>query len=235
MPPAKSRKPLVISIAVLVLLGASYFAIADVRNALDNAWQVLTSGDSRAVEHWVSGFGWFGPLLIVLVMVLQMFLIIIPSWLLMIVAILAYGPVWGSLIVFCGIFAASSVGFFIGKYLSDDVTTRLIGPRNQKKVSGLIDRYGLWAIVITRINPLLSNDAISFIAGLLQMGYRKFILATLAGIAPLIIFIAWLGEIGDTLTTGLLWLSVISLVSLGAFIWYDKRMIRKSGNGRRED
>ncbi len=38
-----------------------------------------------------------------------------------------------------------------------------------------MDDYGFWAIIVTRINPFLSNDAISFVGGLLRMGYWKFI------------------------------------------------------------
>jgi len=50
--------------------------------------------------------------------------------------------------------------------------------------------YGFWAIIVTRVNPFLSNDAISFVGGLLRMGYWKFIAAALVGIAPLTSFIA---------------------------------------------
>jgi uncharacterized membrane protein YdjX (TVP38/TMEM64 family) len=60
---------------------------------------------------------------------------------------------------------------------------------------------------------MLSNDAISFVAGLLRMGYWRFIAATLAGIAPLTIFIAIMGQSNDTLLQGLLWGSIVSLNS----------------------
>ena len=86
-----------------------------------------------------------------------------------------------------------------------------------------IDDYGFWAVIVTRINPFLSNDAISFVGGLLQMGYWKFIGATMVGIAPLTIFIAVLGKSTDRLQTGLLWGSLISLVAFGIYVWWDKR------------
>ena len=223
----KSRKPLYISIAVIASVVLGYFLFPDVRLWLDRAWLVLTSGDAQKTREWVAGFGWFGPLMIVIVMVAQMFLIIVPSWLLMIVAILAYGPIYGSAIIFAGIFAASTVGYFIGKILGPDTTARLIGGKSQQKVTGFLDRYGVWAIVITRINPLLSNDAISFMAGLLRMRYRTFILSTLLGIAPLVIVIAILGQLTDGLRTGLIWLSVVSLAGFVLFIWWDKKQIAK--------
>ena len=224
---SKSRKPLFISLAILASLLISYFSFPDFRGALNQAWDALTSGDPRQTQQWVNGFGWLGPLMIIFVMVVQMFLIIIPSWLLMIVAIVAYGPFWGSLIVFAGIFVASSVGYLIGRYLGSGTVIRLIGKKAERKVSDFIGHYGIWAIIITRINPFLSNDAISFMAGLVQMRYRAFILSTLAGIAPLIVLMASLGEMTGGMSTGLLWFSVISLAGFIAFIWWDRKKRKK--------
>ena len=75
---------------------------------------------------------------------------------------------------------------------------------------------------MTRVNPFLSNDAISFVGGILKMTYWKFIGATLVGIAPLTIFIAILGRSTDQLKSGLLWGSLVSLVLFGAYVFWDK-------------
>ncbi len=224
----KSRKPLFLSIAVITALAGSYFLIPEFQAELNTAWAVLTSGDEPRIHEWVRQFGWFGPVLIVFVMVAQMFLIVIPSWLLMIVAIVAYGPYWGSLIVFTAIYVASSVGYSIGRYFGPIIAKRLIGQKAEQKVSLFIERYGLWAIVVTRLNPMLSNDAISFMAGILRMGYRRFIAATMLGIAPLVILIAVLGQVTDGLKTGLLWVSIISLVIFIGFIWWDNKRKNKT-------
>jgi len=78
------------------------------------------------------------------------------------------------------------------------------------------------AVAIARFSPFLSNDAISFVAGILKMSYWKFMGATLAGITPLIILIAWLSESMDRLETGLIWISAISLAVFIGYIVYDK-------------
>lgn len=223
----QTRKPLVISIVILLLLLGGYFFIPEMRNWLNDAWNVLTSGDEELVHNWVANFGWFGPILLVMAMVAQMFLIIIPSWLLMVVAILAYGPIWGSLIVFVSIFAASSVGYYIGRYLGAATVTRLLGAKTEQKISNFLKRYGIWAIIITRINPMLSNDAVSFIAGMLEMKYLRFITSTMIGIAPLVIYIAILGELTSGLETGLIWGSIVSLVIFVGYIYVDKKINKK--------
>lgn len=201
----------------------SYFLIPEVKEFLDEAWSVLTSDDEERVQKWVSGFGWLGPIVLVLAMIAQMFLLVVPSILLMVVSVLAYGPIWGSIIIIASVYAASTVGYFIGSYFGDTIVKRIIGKKSEKKVASFLDDYGFWAVIVTRLNPFLSNDAISFVGGLLRMGYWKFMGATLVGIAPLTAFIAIFGKSIDELKMGLLWGSVISLLAFGAYIWWDKK------------
>ncbi len=224
----KSKLPLYISIAIIGALIIAYFFIPSVEAFLNKAWAVLTSDNEERIKSWVNGFGWFGPTVLILAMVVQMFLLIIPTLLLMVVSILAYGPVWGSAIIFVSVFAASSVGYFMGSYFNDVIVTRIIGKKMEEKVKGFLDDYGFWAVIVTRLNPFLSNDAISFVGGLLRMGYWKFMGATIVGIAPLTLFIAVMGKSTDSLKMGLLWGSLGSLLIFGIYVWWDKHRKRSS-------
>lgn len=217
---SKSKLPLYLSIALVGSIVACYFLIPPVQEFINNAWEVLTSDDEQQIKEWVSGFGWFGPIVLILAMVVQMFLIVIPTIALMVVSILAYGPVWGSFIILASVFAASSVGYFIGQYLGKTFILKLLGEKTEDKIEGFIESYGFWAVIVTRLNPFLSNDAISFVGGMLKMGYWKFIGATMVGILPLTIFIAVLGKSTDQLKTGLFWGSLFSLiVFIGYVLW----------------
>lgn len=219
----KSKAPLYISLSIVAAILLSYFFIPQVQDFLDEAWLTLSSGDEQRIEDWVSRFGWIGPLVIVLAMVLQMFLLIIPTIALMVVSILAYGPIWGSLIIFVAVYCASTVGYLIGAYLGPVIVEKLLGVKTERKIGDFIEDYGFWAVIITRLNPLLSNDAISFVAGVLRMGYWRFIGATIVGIAPLTIFLAIIGRSNDTLINGLVWGSIVSLVLFILYVWWDKK------------
>lgn len=223
----QSKFPLYISAAIIISLALAYFFVPGVQSWLTEAWNVLTSDNQTRIQTWVADFGWFGPIVLVLVMIAQMFLLVIPTILLMVVSVLAYGPVWGSCIIFAAVFAASSVGYFIGRYFGPVIVEKLIGHKTEKKIGDFIDDYGFWAVIVTRLNPFLSNDAISFVAGILKMGYWKFIGATLLGIAPLTLFIAIIGKSTDSLKTGLLWGSLVSLAFFVLYVYWDKRK-RKS-------
>ena len=214
----KSHLPLVLTLLLIGAMVACYFFVPGLQQFLDEAWLVLTSNDEQQIKNWVDDFGWYGPLILVLAMVAQMFLIVIPSVALMVVSILAYGAFWGSLIILIAIFAASSVGYFVGSYLGQSLVMKLLGQKTEQKIEEFINNYGFWAVIITRLNPFLSNDAISFVGGILKMGYWRFIGATLIGILPLTVFIAVLGENLERLK----WGSIIFLLAFIYYVWQDK-------------
>lgn len=222
-PRKSSRLPLYLAGGLLLALVACYFLWPAFQTGVKEAFTVLKSGDHDKVSAWVQQFGYWGPVVIVAGMVLQMFLVVVNVVLLILVAILAYGPWWGSLLALVGVVVASSVGYWLGYSAGATFIGRLIGEKNEKKMVNEVQRYGTWAVVIARLSPALSDDAVSFVAGVARLGYWRFIVATVAGVAPLIALLAWLGEDSDRLKTGLLWVSGISIVLFGAYVWWDKR------------
>lgn len=218
----QSKWPLLVTAILIAALVASYFMIPGFQQEVDKSLEVLTSGNDKRITEWVSQFGFWGPFFIVAAMIAQMFLLVINVVALMLVAIIAYGSFWGSLIAITAVAVASTIGYWIGRSAGEAGVSKLIGQKSQQKVSGFMDKYGVWAIIIARVSPFLSNDAVSFVAGLARMGYIQFIGATLAGIVPLTVLLAWLGENNERLKNGLIWVSAVSIAAFIGYIIYEK-------------
>lgn len=223
----QSKWPLIITAILIAALMGAYFVFPGFQQEMDKSWEVLTSGDQQRISDWVSQFGFWGPFFIVAAMVAQMFLLVINVVALMLVAILAYGSFWGAIIAICAVVVASTIGYWIGRGLGEAGVSKLIGQKSQQKVAGFMDQYGVWAIIIARISPFLSNDAVSLVAGLARMGYFKFMGATLAGIVPLTVLLAWLGENNERLKSGLIWVSAVSLAVFIGYVIYQKYLRKK--------
>jgi uncharacterized membrane protein YdjX (TVP38/TMEM64 family) len=210
-------------ISGLLLLGliGSYFVFPNFQTDVNEAYQIFTSGDKQRITEYVERFGFWGPIVIILVMIVQMFLIIIPSWLLMIITILAYGKWWGTLLSIFAVFVASSKGFWIGRGLSKTTLYKFVGEKTEKKLEKAVENYGMGAVLVFRLAPFLSNDAISFVAGMLQMNYLRFIAATLIGISPLAILIAFFIQNTEQLKSGLMWVGGASLLLYILYVVYD--------------
>lgn len=220
-----SKIPLILSLAVLLALVASYFIFPSFEKSIDEAFEVLTSEDKARIEDWVSQFGFWGPLVIIAAFVLQMFLFIIPNILLIIICVLSYGPVWGGLLAWFGIVLASTVGYFIGNKLSPVTVHKLVSEKAQRKLHEFIKSYGMKAIIALRLSSF-SNDGLSLVAGLLSMPYRKFIAATIIGITPLVTAFAIFGGNGN-IQKILPWVGAFMVACLVVYIIVDKRRARK--------
>lgn len=215
------KLPFLISFSLLSSVVILYLIIPSFRDFVKHAFDVLTSDDETLIKQWVSKFKMAGPLTLILLMVIQMFLFVVPNVFVMMVAIVSYGPVWGAVISFLGVFASSSVGYLIGKYLGPLTVQKLMSDKVRNNTAQFIKRYGVTAIAITRISSF-SNDSLSIVAGLLKMSYRKYILATLIGITPLIILLAIYGKNGKILKS-LIWIAAISLVILVIYIFLNEK------------
>ena len=87
----------------------------------------------------------------------------VPSSGVMIVQGAAYGVALGSLLSLIGGTGATVVGFLLGRR-SRTTLGRWAGPEQQERATALLDRYGVWAIVVTRPVPMLA-ESVSIMAG----------------------------------------------------------------------
>lgn len=228
--PQPSTLPLIFTGYLVILAVGSYFRYPEFHDFVNTAYEVLASGENERIQSWVHQFGAWGPAVVVAGMILQMFLFVIPTLVLMIASVLAYGPFWGLALIMVSVFAASSIGFWIGRWFGPVTVQKMVGTEKVEKIENLVNRYGFWVIVVTRLSPILSNDAISFVGGLLRMQYPKFIGATLAGTLPLATILAFVGKDTSNIETPLILLSGLSLAGVGAYIYQDHQK-RKSADG----
>lgn len=211
-------------VSILSLLGIAagcYFLIPDFKAGANQIFHILTSEDQDEIQQWVKQFGILGPIVLILAMAFQMFLLVVPNILLFAIAIVCYGPVWGGLICLIGVFSSSSLGYFIGKKLGPGAIDRFVSQRMQNRIQFFVERYGIKAVAIFRLSTI-SADSLGFIAGILEMNYKKYIIATMSGVTPLIILVAIYGTNGK-LETALFWIVGISLVCLVVYYFLDKK------------
>lgn len=217
----------IIALVILAGLVVAYFVFPAFRSFIDEAYDVMSTGDEEQIQPWVEQFGAWGFLVIIGLMLLQTVVAFLPSLVTMVVSVLAYGPLAGGLLAWGGMLAAASLGYGIGAAIGPAVVDRLVSRDTEQKLEKFVERYGGKGIIAARISPVLSTDAVSIVAGLVSMTYVKFISATAAGTAPLTILVAWLGADVNRLWPGLIAVSVVSLLTFVAYVIWDRRRSRR--------
>ena len=193
----------------------------------DKTWQILMSRDHEKIQQYFKDFGFWGPLAIVLFIILQMFLLFFPSWLPIIVAVLAYGFWAGVLINLIGVGIASTIGYFIGDRLESTLFQNFMSKEKSKKMKFWISNYGFGTVVLFRVSPFFSNDSISFIAGIFNMNFKKFMAATYAGMIPLSLAVGYFSQDFDRMEEGLYWVGGVGFVLYAVYVYLDHKKRKK--------
>lgn len=213
----------ILSGSILLALVILYFTYPPFQDSVQEAWNVLLSEDEERIRKYVGKYGIWGPIAIIIFIILQMFLIIFPSWLPIIVGVLAYGFWLGILISLTGVGIASTIGYFIGKRFKNV----FVSNKKYDKMKYWINNYSFGTVILFRISPFFSNDGISFIAGIFRMEYKKFMMATYAGMIPLSFAVAYFSQSLDRLEKGLYWIGGIGAVLYGVYIYMDYKKRKK--------
>lgn len=221
--------PVLLALLLLagLLLGA-YFVFPGFKERMDGVYSLLSSGNQQAIQAWVAGLGWLGPLSIIGLMIAQTLVSVVPMSLVMLVSVLAFGPVLGGFLGWIGAVIAAMVGYSLARLLGPVVVDRFVSEEIRRKVETQVERYGPWAIIALRLSFVVPTDSVNFVAGLVRMHPLKFLLATALGALPVAVVMAWLGADFSRLGPFLLAASIVGLVALGGWILYDRARQRKS-------
>lgn len=218
-----SRWTLIVPLLVILALIALYFTWPEYRSFWQEAYARLASEDPQAIRDWISQFGAWSVLVIILLALLQTIIPILPSLGVMVASVLAFGPWQGGTLAWFSLLGAASLAYALGRAFGPVTIDRLIGQKTEQKIEGFMKKHGTLTVIAARLSPALSTDAVSIVAGLVRMNFWRFIGATAFGTLPLTILVAWLaGEI-DRLESGLIWISVLSLSSLAIYLFWDHR------------
>ena len=212
----------IISGFILLFLVLLYFTHPPFQEWANEVWEVLVSEDRERIREYVQQFGLLGPLALIVFIVLQMFLIVFPTWIPIIIGVRAYGFWWGILINLIGVGIASTIGYFIGKKFKG-----IIGKKKYDKWKYWIQHYSFGTVVLFRVSPFFSTDAISFIAGIFRMDFKKYMIATYAGMIPLTFAVAYFSRDLERLEDGLYWIGGAGAVLYGIYIYLDQKKQKK--------
>ena len=152
--------------------------------------------DQEAIRQSVQSLGPLGPALLIGLMVLAIVASPIPSAPIGLAAGAAYGPFWGAAITITGAAAGAIVAFSIARFIAYDAVRQWRAVR--KPLEWLErDRSQNWlmgAVLLSRLLPFISFDAVSYAAGLTPLAFWRFALASIVGVAPISFLIAYGGD-----------------------------------------
>ena len=216
----KSKNPNLIRLILLLLIALTliaYFAIPGVHAAVNEAISVLGSADLDAVAAYIRSFGPWAMAFSFALMVFSSILAPLPAFMITLSNAAIFGWWQGAILSWSSAMAGAALCFFLSRGLGRDVVEKIAGKGALAGVEGYFKKYGTRTILVCRLLPFVSFDAVSYFAGLTPMGFLPFFIATGIGQTPATIVYSY---VGGMLTGGakLLMIGLLCLFSLAILI-----------------
>ena len=205
--PGQFRFRLILALLILGLLAAGYL-IAEKTGITD-----LILNMDRMISYMRS-LGAAGPLVVIGLMILAIVFNPLPSAPIALASGAVYGHLWGTVYIVLGAETGALIAFMItrltGYHWLQHFTTK------KWSLGWVGSQNALTAMVfLSRLIPFLSFDLISYGAGLTNIAFWRFALATFLGLLPASFLLAHFG--GEMVEANIQQLSTIILL-LGLFI-----------------
>lgn len=205
-----SRLLILLAAAVLLIV---YFAVPGVNSAVTEAVAVLGSANLDKVADYIRSFGGWAMAFSFVLMVFSSLIAPLPAFMITLSNAAIFGWWQGALLSWSSAMVGSALCFGISRALGRDVVEKFAGKGALAGVEGYFEKYGTKTILICRLLPFVSFDAVSYFAGLTPMGFIPFFIATGIGQTPATIVYSY---VGGMLTGGakLLMIGLLCLFSL---------------------
>lgn len=213
-------------LCLLMVVAIALWMSDGFRATANEAWTVLSSGDQARIREYLSGYGAWGPVASVTLMMLQSIIAPIPASVVQLANGVVFGIFGGAVLNLIGQMAGATAAFYIARTLGRNTAERFAGRVDEHGVIEIwLDRWGSKALFLIRAVPGMPSDFASYLLGLSSMPARRYFTVSLLGYIPQSFAYSWLG---DAATDWFWWIVLagfgVSLV-IGLVVWVVRRFI----------
>lgn len=204
-------------LGAILLCVAVYFLVPPVKVYIDRIVGILASADVGKVIAFIRSYGAYAMAISFLLMVFQSLIAPLPAFLITFANAAVFGWWQGALLSWSSAMVGAILCFFIARALGRDTVEKFAGKGTLRSVETYFSKYGSKTILVCRLLPFVSFDAVSYFAGLTSIGLWPFVLATGLGQLPATIVYSY---VGGMLTGGVKYFvtALLCLFALAALV-----------------
>lgn len=210
-------------LAVLAILCLVYFLVPSVNAYVNQVASVLGSANVDTVVAFIRSYGAYAMVFSFALMVFQSVLAPLPAFLITFANAAIFGWWQGAILSWTSSMAGAALCFYLARALGRDTVEKYAGKGALASVEGYFEKYGSRTILVCRLLPFVSFDAISYFAGLTPIKFWPFFIATGVGQLPATIIYSY---VGGMLTGGVKYFvtALLCLFSLGILVMIVRRI-----------
>lgn len=139
--------------------------------------------DQSQMEQFVKQSGMWGPILFVVIQIVQVVIPIIPGGISCVAGVILFGPWYGLLYNYIGIVIGSSINFYLARRYGQCMVRYFVKEETYEKYAQWLDKGKkfdkFFALAI--FFPCAPDDVLCMIAGLTKMSWKRFSTIILLG------------------------------------------------------
>lgn len=192
---------------------------------------------AMALQTWIQGLGYFGPVVFILLYVVAT-VFLIPGSALTLVAGAIFGLWLGAATVIVGANLGALTSFLLAKTkLRDNVREWAKGNPKFAALDRAIGQNGFKMVLLTRLSPAFPFTLLNYFLGLTSVPVGAYVLANFLGMLPATFMYVYFGSLaGDTITgsvtgsaSALQWgLKIVGLLATIVVVVFVTNMARKA-------
>lgn len=132
-------------------------------------------------SDFISSLGILGPMVMLLIQVLQVLIAPIPVHPISIASGYIFGAFWGFIIAYIGLLIGSFIAFYLGKAFGRPLVKRIVNRRIMDKYDGYIQKVSVFMLSLIYWLPLFPDDEITYILGMSKTKVKKISLPLFIG------------------------------------------------------
>lgn len=214
----RNLKTVYFVVFIIVLIGLTVLCVPLVNR--------LTSEEGRAqLEAFFADNALWGIVVFLILQVLQVVVALIPGGIIQIIAGVAFGGVWGTILSLVGVIIGTYIVFVIVRKLGAPIVEAFIDKKGIKQFSFLNDNKKLeLAVFVLFLIPGIPKDTLTYIAPLTKIKMPNFILlSTVARVPALVMSCVFGSSLGNgNIVTAIVMFSVIAVLGVFGILYRDK-------------
>ncbi|MTI70032.1 MAG: TVP38/TMEM64 family protein [Firmicutes bacterium] len=186
-----------------------------------NKLNIFNGYSPEDIKIYLDTFGVLAPIVYIIIFTIVP-LTLFPDSILAIAGGMGFGLLKGCIYTLIGALFGATLSFYISRLLGRNFLKKLI----KKDITPLkeqLENNGFWIILILRCIPLFPFDIISYAAGLSEVKYKDFFIATIIGTIPGIFVYTNVGDKSTQIGSTNFYVSILLLLLLFVVSFFLKK------------
>ena len=183
----ESKRFLLFLMVLIILVSYNYFSQGFIYD--------LANNNLDDTINFIGSFGDLSWLVYISIIIIEVILAPMPGFVLASASGIIFSPFFGGFFTLIGNIIGASIAYFLARRYAGFYFIRLINDKKLTSFKKYSEKYGPLVLFILRLNPITSSDIFSYLAGVINMSYKKFIISTTLGLLPGIFVLSYFGEL----------------------------------------